>query len=80
VDVRGDFLIVGSGIAGLRAAVEGVRGHQGWRRANIVKTVSNLIARMALRRQESRGAHFRTDFTQHDDRRWNVHVSDVTHR
>lgn len=48
---------------------------EGWRRANIV-TVSNLIARAALRREESRGAHFRTDFTQHDDRRWKVHVSD----
>jgi succinate dehydrogenase/fumarate reductase flavoprotein subunit len=53
--------------------------HEGWRRANIV-TVSNLIARAALRRQESRGAHFRNDFTQHDDRRWKAHVSDVTHR
>jgi L-aspartate oxidase len=53
--------------------------HEGWRRANIV-TVSNLIARAALRRQESRGAHFRNDFAQHDDRRWKAHVSDVTHR
>lgn len=53
--------------------------HEGWRRANIV-TVSNLIAGAALRREESRGRHFRTDFPQHDDRDWRVHVSDVTHR
>jgi L-aspartate oxidase len=50
--------------------------HDGWRRASIV-TVAALIARAALRREESRGGHFRTDFPSRDDLKWKVHVSDV---
>ncbi len=50
--------------------------HEGWRRASIV-TVASLIARAALRREESRGGHFRTDFPAHDDLKWKVHISDV---
>jgi len=40
-------------------------------------TVSRLIARAALRREESRGAHFRADCPTRDDERWKVHVIDV---
>ena len=50
--------------------------HEGWRRASIV-TVAALIAKAALRREESRGGHFRTDFPSHDDLKWKIHVSDV---
>ena len=50
--------------------------HGGWRRASLV-TVAALIARAALRREESRGGHFRTDFAAHDDLKWRIHVSDV---
>jgi L-aspartate oxidase len=39
-------------------------------------TVGWLIARAALRRQESRGAHFRTDFPARDDLHWRIHVAD----
>ncbi len=35
--------------------------------------VATLIARSALWREESRGAHYRTDFPQRDDERWRVH-------
>jgi L-aspartate oxidase len=36
-------------------------------------TVATLIARAALWREESRGAHFRTDFPTRDDEHWRVH-------
>ncbi|HEX8632932.1 MAG TPA: L-aspartate oxidase [Pyrinomonadaceae bacterium] len=36
-------------------------------------TVALLIARAALWREESRGAHFRHDFPARDDARWRVH-------
>jgi len=41
-------------------------------------TVGLLIARAALRREESRGAHFRTDFPARDDLHWHRHVADYT--
>jgi succinate dehydrogenase/fumarate reductase flavoprotein subunit len=36
-------------------------------------TVATLIARAALWRTESRGAHYRTDFPRPDDEHWRVH-------
>jgi L-aspartate oxidase len=36
-------------------------------------TVAMLVARAALWREESRGAHFRYDFPERDDARWRVH-------
>src|SRR5579885_2982253 len=36
-------------------------------------TAATLIARAALWREESRGAHFRVDFPARDDERWRVH-------
>ena len=53
--------------------------HEAWRLASIV-TVAALIASSALRREESRGGHFRTDFPAHDDVHWKIHVSDLIHR
>jgi L-aspartate oxidase len=47
-----------------------------WRRLNLI-TVARLIARAALRRRESRGAHYRSDFPGRDDRAWCVHLVDV---
>jgi L-aspartate oxidase len=48
------------------------------RRLSSLLTVSLLIARAALRREESRGGHFRTDFPRRDDIHWQKHISDVT--
>jgi L-aspartate oxidase len=47
-----------------------------WRTASLL-TVGRLIARAALRREESRGAHFRTDFPGRDDLHWKRHVSEM---
>ena len=40
-----------------------------WRTSSIL-AVGCLVARAALRREESRGAHYRTDFPQRDDIHW----------
>jgi L-aspartate oxidase len=47
-----------------------------WRRFNLV-TVARLIARAALRREESRGGHFRADFPARDDLHWKVHLTET---
>jgi L-aspartate oxidase len=46
-----------------------------WRRFNLL-TVARLVARAALRREESRGGHFREDFPARDDLHWRVHIVD----
>lgn len=46
-----------------------------WRAASLL-TVARLIARAALRREESRGGHSRTDFPDPDDLHWKRRVSE----
>ncbi len=43
-------------------------------------TVAFLMARAALRREESRGGHYRTDFPERHDDTWGHHCSDVLQR
>jgi len=45
----------------------------GWELQNMLVT-ARLIGEAALRREESRGVHFRTDFPEKDDENWRVHV------
>ncbi len=40
-------------------------------------TVAYLMSRAALRREESRGGHFRTDFPERHDQTWGHHCSDA---
>ena len=76
-----DVGIVRSG-AGLKAAIEHLSGlsarvkHPQTRRAHEAQnlhTVAWLVARSALAREESRGAHYRTDFPAHNDARFLKH-------
>src|SRR4029079_7261158 len=46
-----------------------------WRQGNLL-TVARLVARAALRREESRVGHFRADFPARDDLHWKIHVVD----
>ncbi len=63
-----------------RAAVSTARsaapGDRELRRVASVVTVGLLIARAALRREESRGGHFREDFPQRDDIHWRKRIAD----
>jgi L-aspartate oxidase len=75
--------------AGLAEAVRQLDGAWCWLRAQpaastpeqvklaSVITVGRLMARAALRREESRGGHFRADFPGRDDARWLRHVAEV---
>jgi len=47
-----------------------------WRLASLV-TVGLLIARGALRREESRGGHFRSDFPERDEVNFKVHIGEL---
>jgi L-aspartate oxidase len=46
-----------------------------WRALNLL-TVARLMACAALRREESRGGHFRADFPERNDIHWKVHLID----
>ena len=62
--------------AALRShAAEGEADAGFWRRFNLV-TVARLVAHAALRREESRGGHFREDFPSRDDLHWRIHLVD----
>jgi succinate dehydrogenase/fumarate reductase flavoprotein subunit len=55
-------------------------GDDGSMRTRSIVTVALMIARAALRREESRGGHFRQDFPNRDDIHWKVHFTDCADR
>ena len=61
-EVSLDLLVIGSGVAGLSAAVRATD------RASLV-TVAGALVALAGARSKSRGAHTREDFQDTDDRR-----------
>jgi L-aspartate oxidase len=62
--------------AAVRASVLEGGASADWQHLNFL-TVAQLIARAALRREESRGGHFRVDFPARDDDHWRVHLTEV---
>jgi len=56
----------------LRPAVEQLKS---WSARSDLALLGYLIASAALRREESRGGHYRTDFPARDDLHWRIHVS-----
>jgi hypothetical protein len=60
-----------------RTALAGNPGDEGLRRVASLVTVGVLIALAALRREESRGGHYRADFPKRDDIHWKRHIADA---
>jgi L-aspartate oxidase len=70
-----DGLVAAASALGQAAASTFPTSIDGWRHRNLA-TVASLVANAALRREESRGGHFRSDFPNRDDIHWRVHVVD----
>jgi L-aspartate oxidase len=68
-------------LASWRAAAQAQRiaapDNRECRRVASLATVGYLIARAALRREETRGGHFRADFPRRDDIHFQKHVADA---
>ncbi|HHW21373.1 MAG TPA: L-aspartate oxidase [Clostridiaceae bacterium] len=58
-------------ISGLKSEIEGVRiVHTHHMELKNMLTLASLVVKAAIMRQESRGAHFRTDYPATDDQNW----------
>ena len=51
-------------------------GPDGWELQNML-TVARVMIEAALRREESRGVHLRSDFPEQDDQHWQLRLGTV---
>jgi L-aspartate oxidase len=61
------------GLADLAGREGGTAGTEAWETTNLL-TVAGALVQAAALRHETRGAHWRDDFPDTDDRRWRGHV------
>ena len=62
-----------SDLAQLATKTTNLVSTQSWEATNLL-TVSSFLSNAALRREESRGSHWRTDFPARNDERWLVRI------
>ena len=62
-----------SDLAQLACKTTNLASTQSWEATNLL-TVSSFLSNAALRREESRGSHWRTDFPARNDERWLVRI------
>ena len=62
-----------SDLAQLATKTTNLASTQSWEATNLL-TVSSFLSNAALRREESRGSHWRTDFPARNDERWLVRI------
>jgi L-aspartate oxidase len=73
--LRRTVALVGAASRRLEPALSAASTRAAWEQASVA-LVAWLVARAALRREESRGGHRRADFPARDDLHWQVHVAD----
>ena len=78
--LEGAAVRLGAWAGALAAARPARAADHEFRRIDSLATVGLLIVRAALRREESRGGHFRSDFPSRDDLHWKKHIADVQRR
>jgi L-aspartate oxidase len=62
-----------AGLAELAVRDGGIPGTEAWETTNLL-TVAGALVQAAAARQETRGAHWRDDYPDPDDRRWRGHL------
>lgn len=76
--LRAALRVIEPAWSALETAIAGGRSGTAeiWRTRSLV-VVARLIARAALRREESRGSHWRRDFPERDDLHWRRHLTET---